>query len=120
MDEQDRVKQKPTVVDPPQAPVVSLVTLDDSTLATIITTRHPENTKREIAVTWVRGSMIAIVVQLSVVMLNTARADNLAEVSAFLNAIYPLMLKFNLTVICPPVVYMVASYFAEKRERPET
>jgi len=117
MDEQDRVKQQPAVIDQPQAAVVSLVTLADSTLASIVTARHPEHTKREIAVTWVRGSMIAIAIQLSMVMLSTIRAQNLAEVSAFLNAIYPLMLKFNLTVICPPVVYMVASYFAQKREK---
>jgi hypothetical protein len=114
MDEQDRIKPQTAAVDP-QAPVVSLITITDSTLATIVTTRDPEDTKREIAVTWIRGSMIAIALQLLMVMLTTFRARDLSDVSAFLGAIYPLMLKFNLTVICPPVTYMVASYFARRQ-----
>lgn len=113
MEEQDSAKHQPFRTEP-RAPVVSLVTLTDNTLATVVTSRNPEHTKREIAVIWVAGSMLSIAIQLTMVMLTTLRAHDLAEVSAFLNAIYPLMLKFNLTVVCPPVVYMVGSYFVKK------
>jgi hypothetical protein len=115
MDENDSVKREITA-ETPEASVVPLVTVIDRSLATVVATRDPEQTKREIAVIWVWGSMITIAIQLLMVTLSTFRAQNLLEVRMFLETIYPLMLKFNLSVVCPPVIYVIASYFA-KREK---
>ncbi|HEX6096772.1 MAG TPA: hypothetical protein VF432_10650 [Thermoanaerobaculia bacterium] len=113
MDDQDRVKQEPTVAEP-NATVVPLVTITDESLATIVTTRDPEHTRRELAITWIAGSMMAIAMQLLVILVIAMKAQSVAEMTTFLETMYPLMLKFNLSVICPPVAYMIASYFSRK------